>query len=240
MNRQQMRVAIAVLLLTAIEACQAPAQIPVAPQETLPDLREQYRELSRRKKVYVVNPANSAIRIYVYRAGAAAQLGHNHVLSAPKFEGYVSLSSDKAINAQFEIRLALNDLVVDDPEIRAETGGNFSSTRTPSDIEGTRSNMLGKNGFDAVQFPIVRLRSVSVEGDWPMLVAEVEITLHGVKRVQSVSLHVDHDEKQLAASGSFVLRQSDFNMTPFSALGGLMAVQDAVVISYKLNAKTLE
>ena len=236
MNIQQTRIIIAALVLSTLAACQAPAPITTAPQETLPDLQQQYRDLARSSKVYVVDPAASTLRIYVYRNGAAAQLGHNHVLSAPKFEGYVSLPSEKAADAQFEVRIALNDLVVDDPAIRTETGGNFSGKRSPSDVEGTRDNMLSERGFDAERFPIVRLRSTGVEGDWPVLVAQVEITLHGVTRVLPVSLRAYHDDKQLTASGSFLLRQSDFGMTPFSALGGLMAVQDGVVISFELKA----
>ena len=237
MSTSQIRVLIVAWLLTILVACQVPAPITPVAHETLPDLHQLYRDLARSNKVYALDPADSKLRIYVYRSGAAAQLGHNHVLSASKFEGYVSLPSEKTAEAQFEIRLALNDLVVDDPAVRLETGGNFSGSRTPSDIEGTRANMLGDRGFDAERYPWVRLSSTSVEGDWPMLIAQVEVTLHGVTRSLPVSLRVHHDEKQLTASGSFVLRQSDFGMTPFSALGGLMAVQDEVSILFELKAK---
>lgn len=239
MSIQQTRIVIAGWLLGALVACQAPAPITPTPQAALPDLHQQYRELARSSKVYVVDPSASKLRIYVYRNGAAAQLGHNHVLSAPKFEGYVALPAEKAAAAQFEIRLELNDLVVDDPAIRAETGGNFSSKRSESDIEGTRRNMLGERGFDAERFPIVRLRSTAIEGDWPMLIAQVEITLHGITRAVPATLRVEHDDKQLTASGSFLLRQREFGMEPFSALGGLMSVQDGVVVAFELKAESV-
>jgi hypothetical protein len=39
---------------------------------------------------------------------------------------------------------------------------------------------------------------------------------------------------RLLVSGSFVLRQTDFGVQPLSLLGGLLSVQDAVVIEFKL------
>jgi hypothetical protein len=49
-----------------------------------------------------------------------------------------------------------------------------------------------------------------------------------------VLLHLRREGPLLRASGEFVLRQSDFGMTPFSVLGGLMAVQDMVGITFDL------
>lgn len=202
----------------------------------MPDLREEYRALAISNHVYRLDPAASRLRVYVYRTGAAAALGHNHVLSAPKLEGYISLSSEQASDARFELRHALEDLVVDDAAVRAESGSGFSSARSTADIEGTRRNMLGERGFDAQRFPMVLLRSKSIEGEWPVLTVQVEVSLHGVTRTLPVMLRVDHAQGGLRVSGVLQLRQSDFEMTPFSALGGLMAVQDEVSVTFDLVA----
>lgn len=226
---------LSVLLLPVLAACQTAAPQPAltAPVPDT-DLRAEYQALAPNSTVYAVDPAASRVRIFVFRAGAAARLGHNHVLSAPKFEGYVSVPSEQAADARFELRVPLAELVVDDPDLRRETAGNFSGERSADDIAGTRRNMLGTRGLSADQFPIVRLRSVTVEGDWPVLVAQVEVTLHGVTRAQAVMLRVERSPTQLQVDGQFTLRQSDFGITPFSALGGLMKVQDSVAIEFKL------
>lgn len=225
------------LLLPALVACQALAPQSVSTEPAAQsDLRAEYQALAQGGAVYQVDPSASRVRIFVFRAGAAARLGHNHVLSAPTFEGYVSVPSDQASDARFELRVPLAELVVDDSEIRKETGGSFSGERSADDIAGTRRNMLGARGLSADQFPIVRLRSVAIEGDWPMLVAQLEVTLHGVTRTQAVMLHVERSAAQLRVDGEFTLRQSDFGVTPFSALGGLMKVQDAVAIRFALVA----
>ena len=49
-----------------------------------------------------------------------------------------------------------------------------------------------------------------------------------------IPVNVEGLPERLGASASFVLRQSDFGITPYSALGGLLAVQDAIVIEFKL------
>lgn len=231
------------LLLAALillSACQSAAVLPEAARPgAVPDLHAAYQALARNGVVYALDPAASRVRIYVFRAGAAARLGHNHVLSAPKFEGYVSIPSAQAADAQFDLSVAWADLQIDDAALRDETAGNFSGERSADDIAGTRRNMLGDRGVQASQFPLVRLHSVAIEGDWPVLIAQVEVTLHGVTRTQPVALHVERDSEQLKVNGALTLRQSDFGITPFSALGGLMKVQDAVAITFALSARPL-
>ena len=224
----------ALLMLTACQSS-APAPVPlVAGELQWPPLRAAFPPGAG--PVYAVDPAASDVRIYVYRAGTVARLGHNHILSAPRFEGYVQLSSEEARDARFELRVPLAELVVDDPALRKQTGGGFPGERSASDIAGTRANMLGPKVLDAEKFPQMRLRSLKIEGDWPMLVADVEITLRGVTKVQPVLLRVEQGDDQLTVRGEFVLRQTDYGITPFSALGGIMKVGDGVAVSFEVTA----
>lgn len=233
-----MRYCLLIVMLFLLASCQSAAPLPEAAVASGPaELRAQYQELARKGAVYTVDPVASKVLIYVFRAGAAAKLGHNHVLSVPKFEGYLSLPSPQPSDARFDVGVQLADLVIDDPALRAQTGGGFESQRSADDIEGTRRNMLGERGFQSERFPRMQLRSLAIEGDWPVLIAQVEVTLHGVSRTQLVMLQVARGDGQLRISGEMTLRQSDFGMVPFSALGGLMKVQDAVAVSFSLVAK---
>lgn len=187
--------------------------------------------------VYVMDAAASKLLLYVYRGGLAAKAGHNHVISAQRFLAYVHLPSKDATRARFDLTLPLNDLVVDDPALRQETGANFAGERSESDITGTRRNMLGPRGLQADQYPAVHLKSVAITGDWPVLVADIAVTLHGVTRQQLVVLHVRHDATELTVTGSLVLRQTDFGIEPFSLFGGVLSVQDAVAIDFALSGQ---
>lgn len=218
-------------------ACQATAPQPeVTAPPAAGEVGAGYADLARGGGVvHVLDPAKSTVRLYVFRAGAAGQkAGHNHVFGIPKFEGKVYVPDGPPAGAKFDLRVRLEDLVVDDPAWRAETGDTFAGERSPEDIAGTLKNMKGPKGLDAAQFPDVRLTSLTVQGDWPILVADVAVTLHGKTRTQPVMLTVKRAPDRLDVGGTLVLKQSDFGVEPFSILGGLLAVQDVVAIRFDL------
>lgn len=230
------------LLCCGLAACQAPASkatSPAAP-DRLPELQQSFASRPAGPgQRYRIDPAASQVRLYAFRAGAARRQGHNHVLSVPQFEGEVRVPSENPADAAFAIRVPLAALVIDEAAVRAATGGSFTSPRSDEDIAGTRKNLLGPKGLDAERFPDLWLHSVLVAGDWPVLVAEVAVTLHGVTASQPVVMRVERDPQGLRARGSFALRQTDFGLTPFSVLGGLLAVQDEVAIDFDLRAEVV-
>jgi hypothetical protein len=50
-----------------------------------------------------------------------------------------------------------------------------------------------------------------------------------------VPLTVTGWPERLQVTGSLVLRQTDFGVQPLSVLGGLLAVEDAVVVEFTLQ-----
>jgi len=186
-------------------------------------------------RVMVLQAKESTIRIFAFRAGQAAKLGHNHVLSAPRFEGFFYLPAAGTASARFDLEFRLDELRIDDPAIRSTLGPAFSSLLTAAAIEGTREHMLGPDNLEADRFPFVRIHSIGISGEAPKFAASVEVELHGQKRVMVIPLSVDGLPDRLSVAGSFVLRQSDFGAKPYSVLGGLIAVQDDVVVEFQLS-----
>ncbi|MGB0219256.1 MAG: hypothetical protein ACPGJF_07990 [Sinimarinibacterium flocculans] len=227
-------------LVALLAACQSPAPRVAAPAETVatPDLEALYaRRRAQGHTVYRVDPAASDVRIYVFRGGRAARLGHNHVLSAPDFDGYVSLDGEAATSAHFDLRFAFDALTIDDPALREAIGGSFAGPRSESDIAGTRRNMLGERVLDAANAPELHLHALRVEGDWPVLVARIAVDWRGRRHEDDVLLQVDRDDEGLRARGELVLRQTDLGITPLSILGGLVAVQDPVGVRFDFRAQ---
>jgi len=185
-------------------------------------------------KVFALDPTASAIRIYVFRGGAAAKMGHNHVLSAPQFTGYLHLPSSEFSGARFDLEFRLDQLEIDNPEYRSGLGKAFSSTLSSEAITGTRDHMLGKDNLQADRYPIVRIHALQIAGEAPKFAAKVRVEMHGQKREMWIPLTVEGLPDRVSVVGSFVLRQSDFDVRPYSVLGGLLAVQDEVVIEFKL------
>jgi hypothetical protein len=226
----------------ALLSCSAPLRPPQtgpAPTAALgepADLRAIYSEIGRiGGRVFTLAPKDSVVRIYAFRAGRAARLGHNHVVSAPHFTGFFHLPTGGPANSRFDLVFRLDQLEIDDPASRFNLGAAFSAVLSPEDIASTREHLLGADNLQADQFPFVRIHSLQISGEAPKFAAKVQIEMHGQKQEVWIPLDVEGLPDRLSVSGSFVLRQTDFGVQPYSLLGGLFSVQNEVVLDFKLT-----
>lgn len=185
-------------------------------------------------KVFTLDPKQSSIRIYIYRSGPLAAQGHNHIVTADDFQGAVYLPDSGLNGARFDIVVPLQALDVDPAAVRREVGGNFASEPDAQARQGTRDNMLGPAVLDAARYPRLGIRSVAIAGDLPKLIATIALTMRGVTREQTVPLDIQLAPGRLVASNALVVNQRDFGIQPFSALGGLLQVQDPLLIEFSL------
>lgn len=226
---------VALLSCTSVLPVKQTDIAPVTGSSNHDDLKAIYSRLGETGgKVFTLNPKTSAVRIYAFRAGSAAKMGHNHVLSAPQFTGFAYVPSSGLSGSRFDLEFILEQLEIDNPEYRSGLGSTFSSTPTSEAIKSTKEHMLGEENFQADRFPFVHIRSLAIAGEAPKLAAKVEIELHGQRREMWIPLNVEGLPDQLSVTGSFILRQTDFGVQPYSALGGLLTVQDEMVIEFKL------
>ncbi len=234
------------MLCAALTAC---ASAPVPPPQPRPsevvevvkpeaDLSQTYADLrSAGGRVFTLDPKTSILRMYAFRGGKAAKFGHNHVLSAPEFEGFFNLAPEGTAASGFDLAFRLDQLAFDAPEHRAALGPAFVSTISAEDRASTRTNMLGDNNFQAARFPMLRIQSLQIVGDAPKFAARFAVELHGQTREMWTPLTVTGLPEQLTVQGALVLRQSDFGIKTFSVFGGMLAVQDEVVVEFTLSAQ---
>jgi hypothetical protein len=165
--------------------------------------------------------AGNELRILVFRGGTAARLGHNHVLRAD------GLRVDwPAAGPGLSFRLDALD--IDPLALRQPLGSAFASAVDDEARAGTRANLL--KALDAAAHPEVVVRTLRQQGEGSQRAVEVEITLHGVARRQWLVVEIDGKR----ARGEVVVRQSDFGIQPFTVLGGLLVVQDALIVQFDL------
>jgi hypothetical protein len=226
----------------AVVSCKATLQAPQAGTAATTatvesaNLQAIYSELGRAGgRVFTLMPTDSSVRIYAFRAGRAARLGHNHVLSAPQFTGFFYLPSSGAANSRFDLAFRLDQLEIDNPAYRSALGPAFSSVPSPDDIVNTREHLLGADDLQADRFPFVRIRSLQISGEAPKFAAKARVEMHGQEREMWIPLDVAGLPDRLSVTGSLVLRQTDFGVQPYSLLGGLLSVQDEVVLDFKLT-----
>ncbi|MGB5131136.1 MAG: YceI family protein [Steroidobacteraceae bacterium] len=196
-------------------------------------------------KVAVTEPAGpyeryavaaSHVEIRVYRDGAMAQLGHNHLISSDALRGSIRLRNPVS-DSRFTLELPLDSLVVDDPALRSKAGPDFAKDVPQSDRDGTRRNMLGASMLDAARQPVLRLSVDSLEGGPTEFQARMRVGLRGEERVISVPMTLKSGEGKLSAHASVKLHHADLGLTPFTAALGALRVRDEFEIDCRLDAK---
>ncbi len=200
----------------ATSAQSVPAGVPQAGTEQHP---------ARLSSLRIDNSA-SLITIIVRRGGVLARLGHDHLIAVQDLQGSVDLQANRA-----DLQFRLDAMLVDPPALRSAAGLD----RQPSAeaVEGTRRNMLTRV-LDAQRYPLVQLHAERATDGQTL---QLSITLHGVTRTQTVPVTLRSDAQGLHAEGSLVLRQSDYGITPFSVMGGALAVLDPLELQYRLLAR---
>jgi len=185
--------------------------------------------------VYKIDPDRSRLRVLVYRSGALARLGHDHVILAHGLGGWVA-NPGKPAAASFYLRLPVDEFVVDDAEARAQAGPEFADPVDDDAKAGTRHNMLGPALLNATLHPLIQIHAVSFAGTEPNLQATVIVSIAGHDSTQVVPLHLRRAAGEVAASAEFPLRQTDLGLTPFSVMMGALRVEDQMQISLELVA----
>jgi polyisoprenoid-binding protein YceI len=202
-----------------------PAPAPIAPHLGRP---------------YDVAAADSLLTVRVYRGGTLASAGHNHVIASHTLAGTVYLP-DEVLKASIELHLAVAELTVDEPQLRAREGaGDFPPEVPQSARDGTRRNMLGPAVLDAAEYPEVVLRSERLEpaADSPgVLVASLDAQVREQHRTISVPLRYELAGDTLTLTGETALRQSELGLTPFTAFLGALAVQDEMQVRFRIVAR---
>ena len=203
-------------------------EAPSAPPAEFPEAFY-LQALKQGKPVFRVDSRESLVVIEVRRSGSLARLGHDHVVASHELTGYVAPGEGRA-----DLYVVLARLAVDEAALRAEAG--FETHPTESDIEGTRAHMLEKV-LEADKFPFALVRVSGVDASRREAAMSVAITLHGVTRALQVPATIDADADKISVTGRLSLDQTDFGITPYSVLGGAIAVQNRVDLRFRIIAR---
>lgn len=228
--RRTLQAALLSSLTTLLAACPRPLHPPAPPR--LPPAPSVD---TRGATIYRVDPRASELHIRVFRGGTLAKFGHNHVISSRNVTGRVWLHPQFP-RSGFELVVAVNDLVVDDPQARRNAGREFPPQIPQADKDSTRNNMLRPDVLDGERFRGITVSSAQISGtlEAPRVVAR--ITIRDVSRDVSVPVKIGTAGGRLTASGAFDVQQTDFGIKPFTAALGALAVQDRLHITFEIVA----
>ncbi len=221
------------LCVLSVGSCVSTVEPPIAPTPIANEAS--YPADLRGARLYRLAPAQSKLHILVYRAGAMAQLGHNHVVSSNTLSGYVWLH-DSLPRSGFDIVMPVNELIVDEPGSRTEEGADFPLNVTEEGRVGTRRNMLLPTALDGEHYPMIRLHSLAVSGNRNTPQVKAQITIKDQTREVVVPVQLQSSAQSLRAIGQFAIRQTEFGLAPQSAMLGALLVQDELTIKFELVA----
>jgi len=222
----------ACLLVLSLAACQSLPEPPPAAVTPGAPAREAIDENVVR---YALRPELSDVRFLVFKAGALARLGHNHVVTAKNLRGEIQLARD-IHRSHFSLEMTVADFQVDEESARQDEGADFFPQPDAEAVRGTRKNMLGEQVLDAARYPSILIDSVALSGPaWGMDI-RVRIRLHGVDREILIPAAVENGADRLVVTAFFSIKQTDFGITPMSVLGGALQVEDAVRVRLRLVA----
>lgn len=222
--------AVALVLLTV--ACGAPKpkatpQGPTAPAGPPPVSGAVYR----------IDPAQSELRILVYRAGPMAMLGHNHVIVNRALVGNV-VYGGAVSTATLVLSVPAAGFVIDDALLRREEGADFAEDIPEDSKSGTLHNMLSASQLDAAQFPAITVRSLRSGTTTEGHEATLAVNVAGHESTLIVPFSAEISPGRLTAAGALTLRQSALGLTPFSVFLGALRVEDEMRVKFKLVAVT--
>ena len=228
------RLVIASAWLLGLAACQtsppvvapAPAVQPVAEAAPIPAGAQEYKIVAE----------ESLLQILVYRGGAMARLGHNHVIASHHLSGSAYVTGDLA-QSRFDVQFPVNELTIDEPAMREMAGADFPPGVPQSARDGTRNNLLSEALLDGAKYPAIRLRATEVVAAGDYFDVDVEITIKDQVRHVRVPTRITITGGVVSASGEFPLKQSELGLKPFSAAMGALLVIDEMRVRFDVTAR---
>ncbi|HMN45469.1 MAG TPA: YceI family protein [Povalibacter sp.] len=222
------------LLLLASAGLLTACPKPVRPPERAPAAPTAPAEV-RDATVYDVDPETSTLHVLVYRGGALARLGHNHVMSVRGLQGRLWVHA-MTTKSGFDVSFPVARMIVDDPEARRAAGSDFPPDVPEADRDGTRRNMLRAEVLDAGRYPTISLKSVNIAGSAANAQVTAQVTIRDVSREVSLQPAISIEADRVTVRGKLDLLQSDFGIKPFSAALGALTVQDRLHVTFEVVA----
>lgn len=184
---------------------------------------------------FAVDPQASEIRLLVFREGPLARFGHNHVIIG-RVQGEIRVG-ESAAGSAFRFDIPVDTFLIDPQAARTEEGADFAAQVSEQARQATRENMLGEEALDAARHRTIHIASLALVGPpWnPTVTARV--TLRGAERDLRFPATVFISGDALEVIAAFRLRQSDFGIKPFAALGGGLLVRDTIDVRVRVVAR---
>jgi len=222
------------LTLAYLVGCSSSEPIPQVTPDASVLVRQEQFQLPQTAQILQLGPESIDITLKVYAAGRLAKFGHNHIITATQASGLLKLHPDMT-KTGFILLIPVSGLMVDQPQARAKAGPDFTKIVSAKDSQATSRNMLGPKVLDVENHPFIEAATVKLWGDPPNITAELEVTIKQITQRITAPILLSQSDGIFTATGRLRLSQQAFDITPFSILGGAIAVEDSLELLFRIT-----
>ena len=179
---------------------------------------------------YNIDLAQSSIDITIFQEGFLSRVRPSHAIQVANFSGWVRYTRGKETQSSAELIAEAKSL------FNAEKGISETEKR---EFENALRNIV----LEAPKYPEVVFRSVGItdfksSSDGGSFTLNGDLTMHGVKKRIAIPVVVSLAGSRLTASGSIVVKQTDYQMKPYEGAFGLIKIRDDVKVAFSIVAKS--
>lgn len=181
-------------------------------------------------RIYSIVANESSFWVFVGKAGALSFVAHDHNIGVKSFSGRVTIPDAGVNSGSLELDIEAKSLTVLDKKVSDKDRAEITRSMHDSVLESGKHPKITFRGAS-----VSDLRQKDAESY--SLTLTGDLTLHGVTKRISVPVTATISSQQLKASGKYTLRQTDFEIKPYSAAGGTIKVKNDVVVNFSIVAK---
>jgi polyisoprenoid-binding protein YceI len=172
-----------------------------------------------------IGPEDGSLTLHTGVVGSAARMGHSLIIVVDDWSATVTLSRGTPRSIRLSAILT---------SLRVESGSGGIKALSEADCEAIRANAL--RALHADQHPHVTFESSSVRAQGDALAVEGTLTIADHPRPLSTVVALNHGTGKVSARCAVALRQSEFGVTPYSAMLGQLRVADEVQVELDVTA----
>jgi polyisoprenoid-binding protein YceI len=180
---------------------------------------------------YVLDAEASRFTVQAFASGLLSAVGHNPTIGVRDFSGNVRFSPEAVSSSVFRLNIKTTSLSVQD-DISDKDRREIERLMEEQVLETSKYPEIV---YEAPILSITRLGdslySATLDGN---------LTFHGVMCKQPVAARITVFATMLRASGSFPLRQSDYQIKLISIAGGALKLKDELKFSFEIVAREQE
>jgi hypothetical protein len=174
----------------------------------------------------LINTEKSVLTVHVNKVGMLASIGHQHMIASRDISGWLDQE-----NNQGYFSFDITKMTVDESGLlRAK---KLPDSLKDSEKEATKQNMIKM--LDAKNYPNVRVLITKFDSTKSTIHTKIFLKNKMVERDLLVNVTRSALNKITSISGETNLKLSDFAVEPFSALAGLLSVNNEMIIEWNIT-----